>query len=107
MSSLEDVGELTIVRSDLSIPQQHLAVEADEDVNYIVMMMASRQRASILLYLQQAGYDIKLFNSDGFSPAMSHVKWSIPNPYGSTVVYLFEGPATDLLRHAVMDLRSL
>ncbi|KAE8810649.1 La-related protein 6 [Hordeum vulgare] len=38
---------------------------------------------------------------------MPHVKWSIPNPYGSIAVDLFEGPAVDLLRHAVKDLRSL
>ena len=38
---------------------------------------------------------------------MSQVKWSIPNPSGSTIVDLFDGPAADLLRQAVKDLRSL
>ena len=38
---------------------------------------------------------------------MSQVKWSIPNPSGSTVTDLFDGPATDLLRQAVKDLRAL
>ena len=39
--------------------------------------------------------------------AMSQVKWSIPNPSGSTAVDLFDGPAADLLRQAVKDLRAL
>ena len=38
---------------------------------------------------------------------MSQVKWSIPNPSGSTDVDLFDGPAADLLHQAVKDLRSL
>ena len=38
---------------------------------------------------------------------MSQVKWSIPNPSGSTAVDLFDGPAADLLRQAVKDLRAL
>ena len=38
---------------------------------------------------------------------MSQVKWSIPNPSGSTAVDLFDGPATDLLHQAVKDLRAL
>ena len=38
---------------------------------------------------------------------MSHVKSSIPNPFGSTVVDLFNGPAADLLRQVVKDLRAL
>ena len=33
--------------------------------------------------------------------------WSIPNPSGSTAVDLFDGPAGDLLRQEVKDLRSL
>ena len=37
---------------------------------------------------------------------MSQVKWSIPNPSGSTVVDLFDGPVADL-HHVVKDLRSL
>ena len=38
---------------------------------------------------------------------MSQVTWSIPNPYVSIIVDLFDGPAADLLRQAVKDLRSL
>ena len=38
---------------------------------------------------------------------MSLVKWSIPNPSGSTVANLFDGPPADLLRQAVKDLRAL
>ena len=37
---------------------------------------------------------------------MSQVKWSTGNASGSTAVDLFKGPAADLLRLAVMDLRS-
>ena len=71
------------------------------------MRKASCQRASILLYLGKAGYDIKLIHTDGFTRAMSQVKWSIPNPFGSTAIGLFDGPAADLLPQAVKDLRSL
>ena len=63
--------------------------------------------ACVLLYLGKACYDIKLVDSDGFTRAMSQVTWSIPSPSGSTVVDLFDGPAADLLCHAVKDLRSL
>ena len=38
---------------------------------------------------------------------MSQVKWSIPNPSGSTVVDLFDGSVANLLRQAVKDLRAL
>ena len=38
---------------------------------------------------------------------MSQVKWSIPNLYVSTAVDLFDGPAADLVRQAIKDLRSL
>ena len=71
------------------------------------MPKASFQRASVLLTLAKASYDIKLVNSDGFTRAVSQVKWSIPNPSGSTSVDLFDGPAADLLRQAVKDLRAL
>ena len=98
MPSHADVGEVAIVRADLSIPEQHVAVEAGEDVHDIAMPKASHQRAHALLYPGKAGYDIKLVDSDGFARAMSQVKWSIPNPSGSTVVDLFDGPAADLLR---------
>ena len=37
---------------------------------------------------------------------MPQVKSSIPNPSGSTAVDLFDGPAVDLLRQALKDLRS-
>jgi len=107
MASPPDDVEVAVVRADLSIPEEHLATEAGEDVDYVAMAKASRQRASVLLYLGKAGYDIKLVDSDDFTWAMSQVKWSIPNPSGSTVIDLFNGPAADLLRHAVKDLRSL
>ena len=71
------------------------------------MTKASCQRASVLLYLGKAGYDIKLVHTDGFMRAMSQVKWSFPNPSSSTAVDLFDGPAADLLRQAVKDLRAL
>ena len=107
MASPADVGEVAAIRPDLSIPEQHVTVEAGEDVDYVAMLKASSQRASILLYLGKAGYDIKLVHTDGFTRAMSQVKWSIPNPSGSTAVDLFDGPAADLLRQAVKDLRAL
>ena len=62
------------------------------------MPKASCQRASVLLYLGKAGYDIKLVDSDGFPRGMSQVKLSIPNPSGSTAVDLFDGPIADLIR---------
>ena len=34
MASPADVGEVAAVRPDLSIPEQHVAVEAGEDVDY-------------------------------------------------------------------------
>ena len=71
------------------------------------MLKASCQWASVLLYLNKAGYDIKLVHTDGFTRAMSQVKWSIPIPSGSTAIDIFDGPAVDLLRQAVKDLRSL
>ncbi|KAE8776897.1 La-related protein 6 [Hordeum vulgare] len=98
---------MTAVCSDLSIPEQHLVVEAGEDVDYVAMPKASRQRASVLLYLRKAGYDIKLVDSDGFTRAMSQVKMVIHSPSGSSALNLFEGPIADLLLHAVKDLRSL
>ena len=98
MASPADIGEVAVVRPDMSIPEQHVAAEAGEDVDYVAMPKASCQRASVLLYLGKADYDIKLDHSDGFTRAMSQVKWSIPNPSGSTVVDLFGGPTADLLR---------
>ena len=80
MASPADVGEVVAVRLDMSIPEQHVTVEAGKDVDYVAMPKASCQRASVLLYLGKAGYDIKLVHSDGFTRAMSQVKWSIPNP---------------------------
>ena len=107
MASPVNVGEVAVVHPDVSIPEQHVAVESGEDVDYVAMTKASCQRASVLLYLGKAGYDIKLVHIDGFTWAMSQVKLSIPNPSGSTTVDLFNGPAADLLRQAVKDLRSL
>ena len=100
-------GEVAAVRPDLSIPEQHVAAEASKDIDYIAMPKASCQWDSLLLYLGKAGYDIGLVDSDGFTRAMSQVKWSNPNPSGSTAVDLFDGPSADLLRQAVKDLRSL
>ena len=99
-----DIGEVAAIRPDLSIPEQYVTAEAGEDVHYVAMPKASCQRASVLLYLGKAGYDIKLVHSDGFIWAMSQVKWSIPNPSGSTTIDLFDGLAADLLRHAIKDL---
>ena len=107
MASPADVGEVATVRPGLLIPEQHVAAEAGEDVEYIAMPKASCRQASVLLYLGKAGYDIELVHSDGFTRAMSQVKCSIPNPSGSTAVDLFDGPATDLLCDAVKDLGSL
>ena len=104
MASPADVGEVAAIRPNPSIPEQHVAMEAGEDVDYVAMSKASCQRACVLLYLGKAGYDIKLVDSDGFTQAMSPVMWSIPNPSGSTVIDLFDGPAADLLRQAVKDL---
>ena len=102
-----DVGEVAAIRPYLSIPKQHVTVEAGEDVDYVAMPKASCQRASVLLSLGKAGYDIKLVHSDSFTRAMSQVTWSIPNPSGSTAIDLFDGPAANLLRQAVKDLRAL
>ena len=71
MASPADVGEVVAVRPDLSIPEQHIAVEAGEYVDYVAMSKASSQRASVLLYLRKAGYDIKLVHTNGFTRAMS------------------------------------
>ena len=71
MASPANVGEVAAIRPDLSIPEQHVAAEAGEDVDYVIMPKASCQRATILLYLRRAGYDIKLVHTDGFTRAMS------------------------------------
>ena len=104
MASSANVGEVVIVRPDMSIPEQHVTAKAGEDFDYVAMSKASCQRACVLLYLGKAGYDIKLVDSDDFTRAMSQVTWSIPNPSGSTIVDLFDGPAADLLRQVVKDL---
>ena len=80
MASLADVGEVAAARPDLSISEQHVAAEAGKDIDYVAMPKASCQRACVLLYLRKAGYDIKLVDSDGFTRAMSQVKWSTPTP---------------------------
>ena len=51
MASPADVGKVAAVRPDLSIPEQHVATEAGEDIDYVAMPKASCQRASVLLYL--------------------------------------------------------
>ena len=71
MASPADVGEVTAVHPDLSIPEQHVTAEASEDIDYVALSKASCQRACVLLYLGKPGYDIKLVDSDGFTWAMS------------------------------------
>ena len=71
MASPADVGRVAAIRPDLSIPEQHLTAKAGEDVDYVAMSKASCQRASVLLYLGKAGYDIKLVHTNGFTRAMS------------------------------------
>ena len=41
MASLAHVGEVAAVPPDLSIREQHVAAEADEDVDYVAMPKAS------------------------------------------------------------------
>ena len=41
MASPMDVGEVAAIHPDLSIPEQHVAVEAGEDVDYVAMRKAS------------------------------------------------------------------
>ena len=41
MASLADVGEVATVCPDLSIPEQHVAAEAGEDVHYVAMPKVS------------------------------------------------------------------
>ena len=71
MASPADVGEVATVRPDLSIAKQHVTAETGKDVDYVAMSKASCQRASVLLYLGKASYDIKLVHTDGFTRAMS------------------------------------
>ena len=71
MASPADIGEVAVVRPDLSISEKHVTAEAGEDVDYVAMLKASCQRASVLLYLGKAGYDIKLVHTDSFTRAMS------------------------------------
>ena len=71
MASPMDVGEVAAVCPDLSIPEQHVAAEAGEDVDYVAMPKGSCQRASVLLYLGKVGYDIKLVHTDSFTRVMS------------------------------------
>ena len=97
MASPVDVGEVATIRHDLSIPEQHVIAKASEDVDYVAMPKASCQWASVLLYPGKAGYDMKLVRTDGFTRAMSQVKWSTPNPSGSTTADLIHGPGGDLL----------
>ena len=55
MASPADVGEVAAVRPDLSILEQHVAAEAEEDVDYVAMPKASCQWASVLFYLMKVG----------------------------------------------------
>ena len=80
MASPADVGEVAAILPDLSIPEQHVATEAGEDVDYVAMPKASCQRASVLLYLEKAGYDIKLIHSDDCTQAMHRLIGPSPTP---------------------------
>ena len=71
MASPVDVGEVATIRPNLSILEQHVTAEAGEDVDYVAMPKSSCQRASVLLYLVKARYDIKLVHRDSFTRAMS------------------------------------
>ena len=73
VASPADVGEVAAVHPDLSIPEQHVAAEAGEDVDYVAMPKSSCQWASVLLYLRKAVYDIKLVDSDDFTLAGWHI----------------------------------
>ena len=55
MASPSDVGKVAAIRPDLSIPEQHVTTEASEDVDYVAMLKASCQWASVLFYLMKAG----------------------------------------------------
>ena len=55
MASPANVGEVSAVHPDPSIPEQHVTAEAGEDIDYVAMPKASCQRASVLLYLRKAG----------------------------------------------------
>ena len=54
MASPADVGEVAAVRPDLSIPEQHVAAEAGEDVDYVAMSKASCQRACVHFFPRTA-----------------------------------------------------
>ncbi|KAE8816354.1 La-related protein 6 [Hordeum vulgare] len=95
MASLAYAGEVGAVHADPSIPEEHLVVEVGEDVDYVTMSKTSSLRTHVFMYLRRAGYDIKLVNIDGFTRAMSQVKWSTGNAFGSTTVNLPKGIAAD------------
>ncbi|KAE8801011.1 La-related protein 6 [Hordeum vulgare] len=104
MASAPYAGEVGVVRADQSIPEEHLATKASEDIDYVATPKASSLWTRVLLYLRRADYDIKLIIIDGVIRAMSQVKWSIHNACGSTTADLFKVPTADLLLLAVMDL---
>ncbi|KAE8792368.1 La-related protein 6 [Hordeum vulgare] len=103
MASPSYVVEVGAIRADHSIPEEHL-IEAGEDVDYAAMSTGSSVRVQRFIYLMRADYDIKVINIDGFTRAVSQVKWSTENASGSTVVDLFKGPVADILYLAVMDM---
>ncbi|KAE8813170.1 La-related protein 6 [Hordeum vulgare] len=73
-------------------------MKAGEDIDCVAMSKASSLQARVFLYLRRSDYDIKLVNTDGFTRAMSQLKWSTSSASGSTIIDLFKGPITDLLR---------
>ena len=65
---------------------------------------ALKQQARVCGHVSSAGCGIKVIDSDALRRALSKVKWTIPNPSGSTAVDLIHGPATDLLSLAINNL---
>ncbi|KAE8767165.1 La-related protein 6 [Hordeum vulgare] len=104
MASPLYAGKVGVARADHSIMPEHLAMKSDENIDYVTMSKTSSPRALIFLYHRTVGYGIKLANIDGFTRAMSQVKWCTGNASGSTTVDLFKGPVANLLRLVVRDL---
>ena len=65
MASPVDVGEVAAVRPDLSIPEQHVAAEAGEDVHYVAI--DNPQVKGIIVAISKGGSD----------------KYGVSNPQGA------------------------
>ncbi|KAE8793804.1 La-related protein 6 [Hordeum vulgare] len=107
MAYLTYAREVRTGRADPSIPEEQLTAETGENIDYVAMSKSSSVRAHVFLFLWRVDYNIKLISIDSFTWAMSQVKWSTSSASGSTTVYLYKGPTTDLHCIAVMDLQSL